>query len=540
MAHLGQQQIPAVDPAAVPAAQLALEQAQAANPLVQADVDNAQQVLLVAVADAAEANNMALAAANEAAAQLPALGEDSTLEDALGALAVGLRLVSADGVHAVVRAAVTNTANAAGGVVHRHRTNVQNARKVRPLTDLPVFPPDQNRTDDIENIRIPGLEVFKGTANKQTCLSWLSRIMSTARQAALTDNAIILLMKAKSQDEAFDSIEQDLRERQGLEEIVITLERKFAGVVLPDQARAKCNNMRREGSEMLSVLGNRINKMARIATRGILDNAERNRQTQELTINNLKRNLPSQTKHDLEERISVRRSQGLPEFSMSAFMAECDAIEQRRAERLSTFHDEYKRKKRAKFGVRAVAYEGLENEPEVNELIQPRRLGDLDEEPLLEEDPDSADSEDGEDSEDTEDDEDDDDPIDEDEIQVILNAVRNARHRGFKGKKSGKFIKGALKKVVDRRRGVHPPYRPPPGPPKALEHCKVNRGDLPRLAQVDQGECLHCGIKTNPPHRSKDMRCPLRGQKMVDRACLKCHKGLHQAHQCPTLRLSKN
>ena len=475
--------------------------------------------------------------------QVPALGADATLEGAIAALAVGIRVLGNEqDVNAATKQAVRDMAGQAAQAVARHTLRLADAERVRPMTDIPVYAPEVELNDNIEEIKTPGLEIFKGTSNKQVCLSWLSRIMSTARQHTLTPAATINLMKAKCADEAFDSIEQDLREGNDLETVVISLERKFAGVCLPDEARVKCNTMKRNGEELISVYGDRLNKMARIATRHILDNDERRRQQHDLTISNVKRILPAQTKHDLEERVKVRREQAKPELTLTQFMAECDSIEQRRLERLSQYREDLKRRKhRSKFGVRAVH---VDSDPAVyDHYLAAEAELEVEETPidsqgfLVSNESDDSDSDSDESAVSELDEE---EELDDDEIEVVLNAVKQANKRGMKGKKKFEKVKKAVRKIARGRTNNFPPYVPPPGPPKPLDQCKVNREELPKLANVNTDECLKCGLKTNPPHKSNDLRCPLKGHRMVDRACLKCKKGLHQANSCPVLKFSKN
>jgi hypothetical protein len=49
-------------------------------------------------------------------------------------------------------------------------------------------------------------------------------------------------------------------------------------------------------------------------------------------------------------------------------------------------------------------------------------------------------------------------------------------------------------------------------------------------AKVAKGECLQCG---QPGHNVRSDQCGLRGKPLVDRACAKCGKGLHNADDCP-------
>ena len=403
--------------------------------------------------------------------QVPALNNDSSMVEAIGALAAGISILGNEqAVDNQTKQAVREMAAHAAAAVTRHNQRLVDAERVRPMTDIPQYQNNDQRNDDIEEIKTPGLEIFKGSANKQICLSWLSRIMSTARQHRLTDAATIHLMKAKCSSEAFDSIEQDLRENNGLETIVISLERKFAGVCLPDEALVKCNSMRREGAEPISVFGDRLNKMARIATRHIIDDQERRRQERDLTISNVKRILPVQTKHDLEERIKVRRDQGKAEFTVTQLMAECDSIEQRRLDRLGQIKDDLRRQrksKQAKYAARlanelpslyghylTAGVDVLDDNDEVTESQSADEASEGDDDVSADESEDSTPSEVDEEGN-----------LADEEIEVILNAVKQVGKKGFKGKNKLMPFKKAMNRISKGRNDEYPPYVPPPGPP---------------------------------------------------------------------------
>ena len=67
------------------------------------------------------------------------------------------------------------------------------------------------------------------------------------------------------------------------------------------------------------------------------------------------------------------------------------------------------------------------------------------------------------------------------------------------------------------------------GPPSKLNDRQRITMDLLKSANVQKGECVLCGL---PGHIKGNVSCPMRGKKMVTRACTRCGKGLHDGSDC--------
>ena len=75
--------------------------------------------------------------------QVPALGADATLEGAIAALAVGIRVLGNEqDVNAATKQAVRDMAGQAAQAVARHTLRLADAERVRPMTDIPVYAPE--------------------------------------------------------------------------------------------------------------------------------------------------------------------------------------------------------------------------------------------------------------------------------------------------------------------------------------------------------------------------------------------------------------
>jgi len=78
---------------------------------------------------------------------------------------------------------------------------------------------------------------------------------------------------------------------------------------------------------------------------------------------------------------------------------------------------------------------------------------------------------------------------------------------------------------------VNAPYRVP-GPPNKME---PNKGvqkttfELLAMANCQRGQCIQCGQQG---HYMLNAACALKDKPLMDRPCIKCGQGLHQADDC--------
>lgn len=384
------------------------------------------------------------------------------------------------------------------------------SQEARPLTEVPA----NNRygnNNTFDRVRMT-LADFRGETDKSECLPWLAKVLSQAHQHELSESATIGLMKARSAGTAFDMIEQLARDQLSLTEIVKRLEAAFAGVCLPGEARIKCARMERSGSEAIGTYAARVRKMARVAVRNIPDDDERVRQETDLTRAAIMRILPPHTKQVYEERELARITQGLPDRNYMDMIVELDAIESRRLERINALRGP----KEGAYRPANIRTCQVQDVVPMEDLMADWTLGmeELDE--ITELGMEIGEQE---------------GVGDDEQVEFVIEAVRQAYARGYKGDQRKQFVGNAMNRYSPKNRV---PYNPPPGPPRRLKDVRMDKRNLPILAKCDKDECMHCGLKTNPPHRASTPGCPLRDKDLVDRACGKCGKGLHSSDQCPT------
>lgn len=110
-------------------------------------------------------------------------------------------------------------------------------------------------------------------------------------------------------------------------------------------------------------------------------------------------------------------------------------------------------------------------------------------------------------------------------VNVMVEQNRRDREKG-RAPQAGKAVAAAIKSWNNRLQQTSPAGA---GPPEALDERRRAVLELLALANCDKGECLQCGRKG---HIKGNLKCPLRGKPLTDRACMMCGKGLHNAADC--------
>ena len=404
------------------------------------------------------------------------------------------------------------------------RLREQNTRELRPLTRVPLAPyGNENRFANIKMINVP---VFKGTSPDTSEVGrWLSRVLGLAQSNRLSFEATINLLIQGSGGSACDYIEQMKDEGRTLHQIVQHLEMRYGALCSVEEARVKCNTMARKDSEFLPEFIDRLRSMAKVACRFTDDEAERRNQIETIVESNIRRVLPSSVRLALEERIVNRNRIGLPAFTAREIESECIDLERKRQERRAELKQSVKKAGRHVHAVPEVAYNSTDSEDSISEESESEEEG----------------------------------------IFQLINEVRQQRQR-FERKGQQVDQRKIFKKAVrnyndkfakrgdydrnrdrdrDRRKDQHPTARQvvqgdqsirrPPlinqqGPPERMDNVQnKNVFELLALANCARGQCIQCGMDGHLMARDQ---CPLKGKMLVDKPCVKCGRGLHNADDC--------
>jgi hypothetical protein len=380
----------------------------------------------------------------------------------------------------------------------------QSTRELQPITRVPNVA--WGATNNIGTIRMQNIPIFTGTsADTVDIVSWLGRIFTNAQSHTLTFDAAINLMVQASTGGATRYIEQMRIEGNTLHQIVQQLEMRFGELCTPQEARVKCNNMLRKDKEGLPEFLDRLREMTRMACRLELDDRAMMRAMDTLVEANIRRVLPSSVRNALEERVVNRTRMGLPAFTAREVEKECLDLEKRRNERKQEGASQGSKKP---YNVRRVLEEDL---------------SDIDNSS-------DSDSTDG-------------DQSPEVATDYLVNAIKEQRQRyTSRGRQPDqkKVFKRAFKNFHQKfppraQYGARNAFagnapQPQPGPPNKLERDpKRGINELLTLANCTRGQCVQCGADGHYMHSDA---CALRDKTLVDRPCVKCGKGLHQADDC--------
>jgi hypothetical protein len=398
----------------------------------------------------------------------------------------------------------------------------QATRELRPITRVPDAP--FGVAVNIANIRLHNVPTFNGTsADTLDVVRWLSRIFILAQSHQLSFDATINLMIQASSGGASDYISQMHDERKTLAQVVQLLEMRYGNLCSAEEATVKCNTMIRKEGEALPEFIDRLRSMARMACRFENDEAAQRRAIDQLVEGNIRRVLPSSVRNALEERIINRQRIGLSSFTAREMERECLDLERRRDERKVNVKDVTKRH------IRRARMESPET--------------------------DSSES-----SGSSVDDVDPDDLETFNLIQVIKQQEKKYDRRGV-----NKDPRVIYKRAFQKYNQKYPPQRypqdqrkerlpakdalqlgarqavsklagnqgntRPSGPPDRLgSNPRRTINELLSLANCIRDQCIQCGLDG---HFMRTEKCPLRDKQLVDRPCVKCGHGLHQASECP-------
>ena len=386
----------------------------------------------------------------------------------------------------------------------------------RELQTMNTIPPaaGYGAVNNLANIRLNQVPQFDGASkDPKEVIRWIGRVLRTAQGHTLDADNIINLMVHASTGSAADFIEQMRDGGKTVADIIRNLELRYGNLCLPEEALTETNTMEMKDGEALPAFIDRLRFMAKMAKRGIADAAQRIAAIDQLVMSNIRRVLPRSVRTQLSERILTRTRMGLPPFTPLEFEKECIELYQRREERLAEnarnpikAHAKVKRiQARQAPTIKSLQALMLESEEESSSTSS---------EDELEEAPSAL-------------------------IQEIKQAKARYIARGIAPDKK-KVYRRAIKKFNEKARPKQAVAAitggtgsTPSGPPNKLaDSPRRPIQELLTLANCARGDCLHCGVTG---HMMNNDACPLRGKPLVDRACMRCKKGLHPVDDCLTV-----
>ena len=279
-----------------------------------------------------------------------AIDDGASQQDTIRALINGVRelvRVMPDGQIGGARQAIDASLQQQAEILER--AGLQAARTVesRPLTTLPLPYGQEGNINAIRLNQLPEYGDEKKTSH-EACLSWLDKIMDSARNAHLNEQACKDLLKAKATGLVYTSITQMARDGLTLSKMIATLEVQFAGVIPAVEAKTKCGRLEKDPKESVSTFALKLRKLAHIAARDEATPAQRTAMETELTATNLRRALPPSVKKDLEAREISRRDDGKPEWTLNELIVQAELMDSRRLDRMAQLQERKNDKKERK------------------------------------------------------------------------------------------------------------------------------------------------------------------------------------------------
>jgi hypothetical protein len=283
-------------------------------------------------------------------------------------------------------------------------------------------------------------------------------------------------------------------------------------------------------NENLSDFLDKIRYLGKMAKRTIANANERIAAIEAVVEANIRRALPKGVRRALEERILNRTRMGQPAFTARELEKECIELEQRRLD---------SKQEKAKEKARAMGRVHMITRTPVTRAAKPAQVYQVHESPSMAM---SDDSSVGNSS----------DEETQDNLAELAGDLFAGEVRRVEAKYIAKGIVPDKQRVFRRaikgfnkRQRPNERYKPKPavaavtstgvsvpvsGPPNKLpESPRKPIQELLALANCARGDCLHCGVTG---HMMTSDACPLRGKPLVDRACMKCKKGLHPVDDC--------
>ena len=413
-----------------------------------------------------------------------------------------------------------------------HKTRESSTRELQTMNAIPDG--DYGATTNLGGIRINQLPQFSGATNDpREVVRWIARVLRTAEAHTLTLGATIHLMVQASTGSATDYIDGLREEGKDIGQIIRNLELRYGELCMPEEALTKANTLARGEKENISDFLDKVRYLAKMAKRGIANVAQRTAAIDDIVMANIRRALSKGVRRLLEERIRTRTMMGQPPFTAMEIEKECVELEQRK---LETKQDQLKdRARMMPMGrVHMVARSSTARAAPAAPVFHVQETPDME-----------VDSSDVSSS----------DEAAQDGLAEMAGDLFAGEVRRIEAKYAAKGVVPDKQRVFRRairgfnkRQGPAPNnrmYKPKPtvaavtstgvsipasGPPNKLpESPRKPIHELLALANCQRGDCLHCGVTG---HMMTSDACPLRGKPLVDRACMKCKKGLHPVDDC--------
>jgi hypothetical protein len=183
--------------------------------------------------------------------------------------------------------------------------------------------------NDLPAVRDYRVETFSGLpSDKIDCLSFIRRLLQQCQVANLTEQACIQMLTRHTLGPAANIVNFAVRDNADLEEVVRRLEIRFADLMHPELARAKCEKIVRAAGETLAAVGLRIRIAARMAGRDERGNRLPEEETR-IARRTFRSILPAEIQLDLDSQESLRLRSGQGPWPYETYVERATELESR-------------------------------------------------------------------------------------------------------------------------------------------------------------------------------------------------------------------
>ena len=427
------------------------------------------------------------------------------------------------------RAHVDNARQAAEAIAQRDL----NQRRPPPLTHIPEGGFGANAFANTRFQHIAKFEVKDDRKPPQAeVYSWLSACSVTAMTAGLNDNAFYTLLMSTSSHDAFKYIEGCYRRGLPIRETVRNLESRYGNLETPADAGLSLAAYERQPKRSVCATLDDLRILATLHLR-TLPEAERNQRIEEMVQIHLLNVLSSDIRNALLEEIRRAGLSGAKVPSVDDLANRADRLEAAKAS--SSHHD---RKDKDRHHARQVQETSIDRVPtslsdsyatstkdlvsiKAAKYIRELEAAEAAEELMSSIQPANT-------SDDT-------------EMEIIDTAMAIQQVLTTRNQQTSpqNLLSAAIRQMNKRRMPVNQVSgadQALQGPPNKLAR-QTTFLELLKLANVNKGECLMCGIQG---HIRGNANCALRGLPLMDIPCTRCGKGLHSADSCPKPYMNPN
>jgi len=390
-------------------------------------------------------------------------------------------------------------------------------RKPDPMTILPAEWGDSN----LDHVRANQISKFQGTSDDPTVVyTWLESCVAVAEANTLSEDSFLGLLRITSDRSAAAFLSNCRRSGYTAYQTVQEMEMRYGDLCTPSEALKRLSQVRRKFDVPVRMMVDELTRLARFATRDIEDADIANERVQEhVKIQLLRLVRPGVRKNlsQLMEMYAISNNRGMDTTEMESAVNKLESeLQAEESQRFGNKAGKWQ-PNRGNQQANANQVEGSALAAAASRLLASGATSEPESDSEEEGEIAQAASEGQEVTEES-------DPI----LGYVIAAIQEKKKKSKKPQDMKKLFTSAVKQYNKFISGAQEGGGNAGPPSKLNDRQRITR-DLLKAANIQRGECILCG---RPGHIMGNVSCPMRGKKMVTRACTMCGKGLHDGSDC--------